>query len=50
MSGLSTNLSRARYGFIRLSMGISTALHSRSRYSMLNTATEKMLKASKYRP
>ena len=31
---------------MRLSIGISTALQSRSRYSMLNTATEKTLKSA----
>jgi hypothetical protein len=47
MIGLAANRSLAFHGFMRLSIGMSTALHSRSRYSMLNTATEKMLKASK---
>ncbi len=47
MIGRSANRSRARHGVMRLSIGISTALQTRSTYSMLNTITEKMLKASK---
>ena len=47
MIGLRANLSRARHGCMRLSIGMSTALQRRSRYSMVKTATEKTLKASK---
>ena len=47
MIGLSANRSLARQGGNRLSIGMSTALHSRSTYSMLNTITEKRLKAWK---
>ncbi len=50
MIGLSAKRSRALHGGMRLSIGMSTALHSRSRYSMVNTATEKMLKAWKKVP
>ena len=44
--GRSANFRRARQCGKRCSSGISTELHSRSTYSMVNTITEKMLKAS----
>ncbi len=44
MIGLSAKRSLARQGGNRLSIGMSTALHTRKTYSMVNTATEKRLK------
>jgi hypothetical protein len=49
MIGRDMNLSRARQCGSLLSIGISTALQRRSKYSMVNTATEKTLKASNAR-
>ena len=50
MIGRDANRSRARQRGIRLSIGISTALHRRNTYSMVKTITEKTLKASNYGP
>ncbi len=50
MIGLSAKRSRAFHGGMRLNIGMSTALHRRSRYSMVNTATENTLKARKKAP
>ncbi len=48
--GRDANLSRACQCGKRCSSGISTELHSLSTYSMVNTITEKALKASNHRP
>ena len=47
MIGLSAKRSRARHGGSRLSIGMSTALHTLSTYSTVKTMTENTLKASK---
>ena len=46
MMGRVANLSRARQRVSRLSIGISTELHTRKTYSTVNTITEKTLKIS----
>jgi hypothetical protein len=45
MIGLAMKRSRARQYGIRLSIGMSTALHTRRTYSIVKTVTEKRLKA-----
>jgi hypothetical protein len=46
MIGLAAYRSRARQCGSRLSIGISTALHTLKTYSMVKTITEKTLKAA----